>query len=328
MSSRQAVPAELKRRVLVEAGHRCAIHTCRYPVVDIHHIIPWEQCKEHSYDNLIALCPNCHRRADAGEVDRKALRMYKARLAAALSIPKTEDRLAEGRGGSTKSGAWSADKVGDVNRQFPLFEAELEYPVFAANSGEFAELNAILHGTALEQLHGFRAPLLLLERSDVADRVAGATSSLAGSFEVSLFNDHLLSIRFSNYGYRAGAAHGWHLTNIVNYQRDPFIPLTLDAIFHHLKVPPALQFISQYCISQISLENGNEGASDWLKRGASPETRNFTKFNFIARGLLITFDEYQVGPYAEGGRQVTIPWYRLRGFLNPSCKVALWLGHT
>jgi len=48
--------------------------------VDVHHITPWEQCKKHEYANLIALCPNCHSRADGGDIDRKSLRMYKANL--------------------------------------------------------------------------------------------------------------------------------------------------------------------------------------------------------------------------------------------------------
>lgn len=77
---RPQIPADIRRRVLVEAGHRCAIPTCRYIEVDIHHIIPWAQCQAHEYDNLIALCPNCHRRADGGEIDRKSLRLYKINL--------------------------------------------------------------------------------------------------------------------------------------------------------------------------------------------------------------------------------------------------------
>ncbi|MCD1593333.1 HNH endonuclease [Thalassospira xiamenensis] len=79
-SERPPVPAELKRRVLVEAGHRCAIPTCRYIKTEIHHIVPWATCQKHEYKNLIALCPNCHDRADANEIDRKALRTYKANL--------------------------------------------------------------------------------------------------------------------------------------------------------------------------------------------------------------------------------------------------------
>lgn len=77
---RPAIPTPLRRRVLVEAGHRCAIPTCRHIDVDVHHIVPWETCQVHEYENLITLCPNCHRRADRGEIDRKALRMYKANL--------------------------------------------------------------------------------------------------------------------------------------------------------------------------------------------------------------------------------------------------------
>ena len=77
---RLSIPAELKRKVLVEAGHRCAIPTCRAIITDVHHIVPWSQCKKHEYENLIALCPNCHRRADSGDIDRKSLKLYKANL--------------------------------------------------------------------------------------------------------------------------------------------------------------------------------------------------------------------------------------------------------
>lgn len=79
-TKRPPIPADLMRRVLVEAGHRCAIPTCRHLDVDVHHIIPWANCHEHKYENLIALCPNCHRRSHKGEIDRKSLRIYKANL--------------------------------------------------------------------------------------------------------------------------------------------------------------------------------------------------------------------------------------------------------
>ncbi len=78
--SRPPIPADIRRKVLIEAGHRCAIPTCRHIEVDVHHIIPWTTCREHRYDNLIALCPNCHRRADRGDIDRKSLRLYKINL--------------------------------------------------------------------------------------------------------------------------------------------------------------------------------------------------------------------------------------------------------
>jgi hypothetical protein len=79
--SRPAIPAELKRAVLVEAGHHCAIPTCRFPTTEIAHIVPWEKVKEHKFENLIALCPNCHARHHKGEIDRQSLFQYKRNLA-------------------------------------------------------------------------------------------------------------------------------------------------------------------------------------------------------------------------------------------------------
>lgn len=80
MTSRSHIPSDLKRKILVEAGHRCAIPTCRHIQVEIHHIVPWSECQSHEYKNLIALCPNCHSRADRGEIDKKSLISYKNKL--------------------------------------------------------------------------------------------------------------------------------------------------------------------------------------------------------------------------------------------------------
>jgi hypothetical protein len=78
---RDDVPAAIKRAVLVEAGHRCAIPTCRATTTEIAHITPWADSHDNSFENLIALCPNCHTRIDQKkEIDRLAVRMYKHNL--------------------------------------------------------------------------------------------------------------------------------------------------------------------------------------------------------------------------------------------------------
>jgi len=55
---RPAIPRELERAVLLEAGHRCAIPTCRQTPVEIVHIDPWAKVREHKFENLIALWPH------------------------------------------------------------------------------------------------------------------------------------------------------------------------------------------------------------------------------------------------------------------------------
>lgn len=67
--------------VLVEAGYRCAIPTCRHPTTEIAHIVPESQSHDDSFENLIALCPDCCTRYDQKkEIDRQSIRMYKRNL--------------------------------------------------------------------------------------------------------------------------------------------------------------------------------------------------------------------------------------------------------
>lgn len=82
MSDRVPLPADLKRQVLIEAGHRCAIPTCKNPTTEIAHIKPYSEVLGHTFDNLIALCPNCHTRYDrVKDIDRKSMLNYKYNLA-------------------------------------------------------------------------------------------------------------------------------------------------------------------------------------------------------------------------------------------------------
>ena len=78
---RPRVPAATQRAVRVEAGHRCAIPTCRQTSgLQIHHIRDWAKTADHSFENLILLCAVCHDRATRGEIDRKAMLAYKSNL--------------------------------------------------------------------------------------------------------------------------------------------------------------------------------------------------------------------------------------------------------
>ena len=78
--SRSAIPTEIKRRVLIESGYRCAIPTCRFPVTENAHITSWAETKDHSYENLITLCPNCHTLYDTGKISKEAIIVYKKKL--------------------------------------------------------------------------------------------------------------------------------------------------------------------------------------------------------------------------------------------------------
>lgn len=79
---RPKIPTPLRREVLEEAGYACAIPVCRIATVEIAHIEPWSKVKEHTFDNLIALCPNHHTLYDVEKkIPKASVLRYKANLA-------------------------------------------------------------------------------------------------------------------------------------------------------------------------------------------------------------------------------------------------------
>ncbi len=64
--SRPPIPADMKRQIRKESYYGCVC--CGNPIIEYHHIKDWCIVKEHSADNLVALCPTCHYRATVGEL--------------------------------------------------------------------------------------------------------------------------------------------------------------------------------------------------------------------------------------------------------------------
>ncbi|HZT61324.1 MAG TPA: HNH endonuclease [Pyrinomonadaceae bacterium] len=76
MPNRPSIPAEIKRQIFIESGHKCAVCGTDCPL-ERAHIIPWHKSKEHKAEDLICLCANCHARADKEDWGEKTLREYK-----------------------------------------------------------------------------------------------------------------------------------------------------------------------------------------------------------------------------------------------------------
>ena len=75
------IPAEIKRAVLLESGHACAIPTCQFPATEFAHIEPYANVKKHEVSNIVALCPNHHHLFDQKKmIDRKSMKAYKLKL--------------------------------------------------------------------------------------------------------------------------------------------------------------------------------------------------------------------------------------------------------
>jgi hypothetical protein len=113
------VPIARKRMVLVEAGHRCAIPTCRHRTTEIAHIVPESEGHDDTFQNLIALCPSCQKKV----IDRQSILMYKRNLGILNSRYSDFERRV-------------FDQIAETDRRSFIVEAGLEIPLLnAVNDG-------------------------------------------------------------------------------------------------------------------------------------------------------------------------------------------------
>jgi len=117
---------------------------------------------------------------------------------------------------------------------------------------------------------------------------------------------NIFSIKFEMEGYVTGAAHPYHISQTINYDLEHGKDLSLADLF----VPNSdyLDLMAKYCTDQLSQRDiGFES----LELGATAMPQNYRSWNITADGLMITFDEYQVAPYAAGPQTVIIPYGEL-----------------
>jgi len=320
--SRPAIPADLRRRVLLEAGHRCAIHTCQHPDVDVHHIVPWHKCREHAFENLIALCPNCHRRAEAGEIDQRSLRLYKNRLATIFHFQNVDPQFMQPLVQEhASSNGWMVETLAEQVEKKPSYGVEIEYPQLCpASDGPYDEINAVIRGCVFRELLTFRSvPWSELKSRYGGDEEFLPTCSLTGSYEFSILTDNVVSFRLAFTSY-TGGAHSSTSFKSLNFQLAPKThAIELWSLFRDTY--KGVKLLSEFCTSELTRIFGEHGVTDSIAEGAGAEIENFRHFNIHKHGISVDFREYQLGCYAMGTPSVFVPYSAISSALNPYCAV-------
>jgi Protein of unknown function (DUF3298)/HNH endonuclease len=324
MATRPSIPAELKRQVLVEAGHRCAIQTCKNPDVDIHHIVPWETCQQHEFANLIALCPNCHRRAHLSEIDRQSLLTYKRNLAIQF---ENHERALEVESTAKVKADWETREIDVRGKIGTFFEVKLLYPHILKEGINFEILNAMLAWEAYQVLMSARLEAVgELSDEDKNEWWAQIPSVNSSSFSISVFTDQILSFRTSIYWYGAGAAHGHGRTIGRSFILEPLEEISLQKLLNGSV--PALEAIAKFCERFLVAENASAEKDEWVESGTTADWANFESYYITPVGIVVCFAPYTVGCYAEGEREVPISWRFLRTYVaDESPMMRFWLSN-
>ena len=111
----------------------------------------------------------------------------------------------------------------------------------------------------------------------------------------------------------SGGAHPFDQHYAINYDLATGEQITLDDLFRPDK--DYLSTIADYASKELHLRQ--DLPTDQINSGTAPSVENYKIWNITPQGLLITFEEYQVGPYSAGPQMVLIPFDALSSLLSP-----------
>ena len=203
------------------------------------------------------------------------------------------------------------------------YEIAVQYPqLTGTNNPNLEKFNQVARGTVTRKVAAFKKDTAPAEGEDTAEtRPEGSMGSdLNVSYKVVLAQDDLVSIEFSVGSYYQGAAHPNTYAETLNYDLKNGKQLKLSDLFK----PGAkyLQAVATYCIADLKKQTDKGLTNEEIDKGAAANAKNYQSWTITKRGLGITFDPYQVGPYAAGPQYVLVPYSALKDLINPESPIA------
>ncbi|MGB8213752.1 MAG: RsiV family protein [Anaerolineales bacterium] len=194
---------------------------------------------------------------------------------------------------------------------------------------EMAQIPA-LQGSSDVRVTNFNNEMVLLTQEEFAkfkDNAAETrpTPGMAGNsydqqYKLLSPPGNLLSLRFQIKTYIYETAHPNTHNRTVTYDLEAGADIQLEQLF--LPGSDYLGMIANYCIAQLKTRNIG---FDAFASGAQPNPENYGNWNITQTGLLITFNESQVAPFAAGAQEVTVPYAQLQSVIDPHGPLAGFL---
>jgi hypothetical protein len=205
-------------------------------------------------------------------------------------------------------GRWIATHSFEVENQTLSVTLQAQWPVVeGVTTPQIEQFNLAAQKLVSDTLTGFQqeAPPPLPETNGNFCYV---------NYQVINASNGLLSILIDVSMY-TGGAHPNTVHIPLNFDLNTGKVLTYDDVFK-----PGVDAVST--LSAIATDELTRTNRLMFPDGAEPRPENYQVWNFDLNNLIITFDQYQVMPYAAGPQTVAIPYYELKDDLKPASPLA------
>ena len=160
----------------------------------------------------------------------------------------------------------------------------------------------------------------LEQRAEARDRKrklepARITEGLEIWFDVYYADENLISLRLTHSVMALGQMHPIDYYETINYDLQRGRTLKQQEIFKR----GYLKIFSRYSRSFIRNAYDLTGTTDdWLNEGTKPRQTNFPNWNIVPDGVLVAFEDYQIGSHSFGQLELIVPYAELKGVLRPN----------
>jgi hypothetical protein len=200
------------------------------------------------------------------------------------------------------------------------FDITAEYPelVGGANVSGF---NQLVKTRVSKETSDVRKQMLSLTAEDLKLQPKGVNTYLEINYDIDYADNDLIGVRFVESSF-TGGAHPNSSFFTITYDLKNGRELKLAELFK----PGAkyLQAVSAYAIKDLQgrkMPDSDENmglAQDIFAEGAMAKAENYRNWIITKKGLMFSFDPYQVGPYAAGPQFVIVPYAVLREIAKPN----------
>ena len=207
------------------------------------------------------------------------------------------------------------------NNKKLVYEVSAEYPqLTGGNNPNLEKFNQTARALVTKKVAGFKKDMAPVEGEESRpENSMGSNLNIA--YTLMLAQDDLVSVKFDVGSYYQGAAHPNAYSDVINFDLKNGKQLKLGDLFK--PGSKYLQAIADYSIADLKKQAKDKGLIDGeIENGAAPLAKNYQSWIITKKGLSITFDAYQVGPYAAGPQYVMVPYSALKDVINPEGPVA------
>ncbi|HKO97186.1 MAG TPA: DUF3298 domain-containing protein [Pyrinomonadaceae bacterium] len=211
-------------------------------------------------------------------------------------------------------------KIAESNKKLK-YEIDVVYPQLSGSaSPNFEKFNQLVRSMVTSKVNDFKKEMVPEPGEETTtDGTSTTGSDFNIGYSIALAKDDLISLSFGVGSYYAGAAHPNSYSESFNFDLKSGKAIKLGDLFN--SGSKYVQVISAYAIQDLKKQAKAQGDDsmlddDWVQRGAGPDPKNYESWTIGKTGLGITFDAYQVAPYAAGPQEVKVPYSALKDIIR------------